>query len=63
MVQVEIFSEKTFGLDSLKNKVNDFLKENDGKIEVKDIKYTIETPNPGNHNWMIWTVMVVYELK
>ena len=50
--------------ERLAEKVNDFLAENDGKITVKDIKYSIQSPNQHqvlNLNVQYWTVMVIYE--
>ena len=61
MTQIKIFAEKTPEMEKIENQVNDFLKENDGKIIVKDIKYTAESPNQGNAIWKIWTAMVIYE--
>ena len=74
MTQIKIFSETTYGtepksdkalgIDGLTQKVNDFLAENDGKINVKDIKYTIQSPNPHqtlNTSVKVWTIMVIYE--
>lgn len=46
------------------NEVNAFLTENEGKITVKDIKYTTRsmTDNDGiTHPDFFWTVMVIYE--
>ena len=75
MTQIKVFSETTFSgmvskdalkLDGLTKKVNDFLSENDGKITVKDIKYTLQNPNPHqvfNHDVKYWTIMVIYETK
>ena len=70
MTQIKIFSETTFSnpadkkamtTEALEKKVNDFLAENDGKFSVKDIKYTIQSPNPHNLSVKMWTVMVIYE--
>ena len=73
MTQIKIFAETTYSNPSdkkvmttggLEKKVNDFLAENDGKITVKDIKYSIQSPNPHqilNLNVQHWTVMVIYE--
>ena len=55
--------EKTPYMEKFESKVNAFLKENEGKIVVKDIKYTAETPNPRNDIWKLWTVMIIYENK
>lgn len=75
MTQIKIFTETTYSNTSsagrnvmtterLAEKVNDFLAENDGKIKVKDIKYSIQSPNQHqvlNLNVQYWTVMVIYE--
>ena len=55
MTQIKIFTETTYSnpadkkvmtTGGLEKKVNDFLAENEGKISVKDIKYSIWSPNP-----------------
>ena len=74
MTQIKIFTEKTYKskdagpkapvTDDLQNKVNDFLAENAGKIVVKDIKYSVQSPNPNqilNLDIKEWTVMIIYE--
>lgn len=74
MTQIKIFTETTFRskeagpnaplTDDLQKKVNDFLAENDGKIVVKDIKFTIQSPNPHqilNLNVKRWTIMIIYD--
>ena len=74
MTQIKIFTETTFRskeagpnaplTDDLQKKVNDFLAENDGKIVVKDIKFTIQRPNPHqilNLNVKRWTIMIIYD--
>lgn len=38
MTQIKLFMDKTPDMESFEKKVNDFLKENDGKIQVRDIK-------------------------
>ena len=44
--------------------VNEFLKENEDKIIVRDIKYTSEILDPNNSAGdIIWTVMIIYDLK
>ena len=53
--------DKTPYMDKFEEKVNSFLKENEGKIVVKDIKYTSDSPNPHNSVWKNWTAMIVYE--
>ena len=74
MTQIKIFTETTFRskeagpnallTDDLQKKVNDFLTENADKITVKDIKYSIQSPNPHqtlNLNVKVWTVMIIYD--
>jgi hypothetical protein len=53
--------DQTPYMDKFEEKVNSFLKENEGKIVVKDIKYTSDSINPHNSVWKNWTAMVVYE--
>lgn len=72
MTQIKIFAETTYSnpadkkvmtTERLTEKVNNFLAENDGRITVKDIKYSIQSPNPHqilNLNVQYWTVMVIY---
>jgi len=63
MTQIKLFTEKTPELEKIEKQINAFLKENDGKILVKDIKYTAESPNPNNSVWKNWTVMIIYEIN
>ena len=63
MTQIKLFAEKTPEMEKFENKINTFLKENDGKIAVKDIKYAADSPNPNNSAWKNWTAMVIYETK
>ena len=63
MTQIKIFVDRTSEMESFEMKVNDFLKENEGKIQVRDIKYTAESPNPNNPVWKNWTALVIYETK
>ncbi len=72
MTQIKIFTEtaysnpadkKAMTTEALEKKVNDFLAENADKITVKDIKYSIQSPNPHqifNLSVQHWTVMVIY---
>ena len=55
--------EKTPKLEVFESKVNAFLKENEGRRIVKDIKYTAESPNPNNAVWIVLTAMIIYEVK
>lgn len=48
--------------EELEKEVNGFLKENEGKIMVKDIKYTSNEINPHNPLWRNWSVMVIYDV-
>ena len=61
MTQIKLFVEKTPEMEKIEKQINAFLKENDGKILIKDIKFTAESPNPNNSVWKNWTVMVIYE--
>ena len=73
MTQIKIFTETTYSgqaagpnaprIDDLQKIVNDFLSENADKIIVKDIKYSVQSPNPNNISTKNWIVMIVYELK
>jgi Mg2+/Co2+ transporter CorC len=72
MTQIKIFTETTYSnpadkkvmtTGGLEKKVNEFLTENANKIAVKDIKYSIQSPNPHqilNLSVQHWTVMVIY---
>lgn len=65
MTQIKIFmnTNKVYGSqEKLENDVNSFLKENDGKITVKDIKYTTTECNHDSPEWNNWTVMVIYDV-
>ena len=55
MTQIKIFTETTYSnpadkkamtTEAQEKKVNDFMVENADKITVKDIKYSIWSPNP-----------------
>lgn len=51
-------------IKDFENEVNAFLIENEGKITVKDIKYTTQsmTDKDGvTHPDLFWTVMVIYK--
>lgn len=74
MTQIKIFNGTTYEgssagpsaptIDILTQKVNEFLAENDGKITIKDIKYTVQSPNPHqilNLGIKVWTIMLIYE--
>ncbi len=60
MTQIKLFNARTPKLEEMEKKVNDFLAENDGKITVRDIKYT-GNPFENNNVWVSWTAMVVYD--
>lgn len=64
MTQIKLFIN-TKGVanyhEDLEKQVNVFLKENAGKIVVKDIKYSSNEINPKNPMWRNWTVMVIYD--
>ena len=61
MTQIKLFTETTPEMEKIEKKINAFLKDNDGKILVKDIKFSAESPNPNNSAWKYWTVMIIYE--
>jgi len=48
MTQIKLFSEKTPDMEIIEKRINEFLKENNGNIIVKDIKFTVESPNLNN---------------
>ena len=60
MTQIKLFNARTPKIEEMEKKVNDFLAENDGKITVRDIKYTGD-PSENNNVWVSWTAMVVYD--
>ena len=78
MTQIKIFYHQTIDsadvrmwvsnpktIRDLEQEVNDFLVENEGKIALKDIKYTTQsmTDKDGvtHPDLIFWTVMVIYE--
>lgn len=66
MTQIKIFmntQEVANVQEIIEKHVNEFLKENDGKIIVKDIKYSVTEGNFSNPIWKNWTVMVIYEVR
>ena len=66
MTQIKLFKGTiyyTSDMEECESTVNEFLKENEDKIIVRDIKYTSEKPNPHNSAWDSWTVMIIYDLK
>lgn len=61
MIQIKIFSGHQHGTETIENKVNTFLKENEGKIMFKDIKYLEQPKEHSGNGWHEWTVVIVYE--
>ena len=64
MTQIKVFinaNHEANAHEKLEKHVNDFLKENEDKIIVKDIKYSVTEGNFGNPIWKNWMVMVIYE--
>ena len=64
MTQIKIFmntQEAANVQEIIEKQVNEFLKENDGKIAVRDIKYS--STDKGNCLWRNWTVIVVCDVK
>lgn len=62
-IQVKLYCNKCAYPMEFEEEVNQFLKENEGKIIVRDIKYTTTPPHPDRNTWQIWTAMVIYEEK
>lgn len=60
MTQIKLFNARTPKIEEMEKKVNDFLAENDGKITIRDIKYTGDPFE--NNSWVSWTAMVVYDI-
>jgi len=71
MTQIKLFKDKTPiyevktpHMEMFESTVNEFLKENEDKIIVRDIKYTSEIQYFNNRALnIIWTVMIIYDLK
>ena len=69
MTQIKLFKDKTpissdYSMKEFESTVNEFLKENEDKIIVRDIKYTSEIKYFNNSGLdIIWTVMIIYDLK
>ena len=66
MTRIKIFinsKNEANAHEKLEKQVNDFLKENEGTIIVKDIKYSVTEGNFGNPIWKNWTVMVIYDAQ
>jgi len=62
MTQIKVFTGHQHGTEWIERAVNNFLKENEGKISLKDIKF-MEQPNEHHGNgWHEWTAVVVYDL-
>lgn len=61
MTQIKMFMEKMSDMETFQLHINTFLKENEDKLIVKDIKYTADTPNPGKQVTKLWTAMVIYD--
>lgn len=62
MVQIKLFRDKTPDIDKFEKQINTFLREQEGRIVVRDVKYTADYPNSGNAAWQNWTAMVIYEV-
>lgn len=64
MTQIKFCKTKS-GVNSLESIVNEFLREYDGIITVRDIKYSVETYYDPNRSYdgKIWTAMVIYDAK
>ena len=62
MVQIKLFRDHTPDMEKVEKQVNTFLREQEGRIVVKDIKNTADYVTPHNSAWQNWTVMVIYEV-
>lgn len=62
MEQIKMFCKKANLPSELEAQVNDFLSENEAKISVKDIQYTTATTEKENHDKLVWSAMVRYEV-
>ena len=62
MVQVKLFRDRTPEMEKFEKQINTFLREQEDRIVVKDIKYTAGYVNPNNSAWQNWTAMVIYEV-
>ena len=62
MVQIKLFRDHTPDMEKVEKQINTFLREQEGRIVVKDIKYTTDYVNSNNSAWQNWTVMVIYEV-
>ena len=62
MVQIKLFRDHTPDMEKFEKQINTFLREQEGRIVVKDIKYTADYVNPNNSAWQNWTVMAIYEV-
>jgi hypothetical protein len=49
-------------MEKVEKQINTFLREQEGRIVVKDIKYTADYVNSNNSAWQNWTAMVIYEV-
>lgn len=61
MTQIKLFKDRTSHVEKIESTVNEFLKENEDKIIVRDIKYASEILDSAYN--IIWTVMIIYDLK
>lgn len=62
MEQIKMFRSKANLPDALESQVNNFLKENEAKISVKDIQYNTATTAKENSDQLVWTAMLRYEV-
>ena len=62
MVQIKLFRDRTPEMEKFEKQINAFLRDQEDRIVVKDIKYTADYVNPNNSAWQNWTAMVIYEV-
>ena len=60
-MKVKFFKLHAPGVEKIEGVINAFLTENEGKIDVRDIKYTHEGSD--GQTWGVWTALIEYELK
>lgn len=60
MLQIEYFTSKSNAPVSAKDKVNEFLRDNDGKIKVNDIKFS--SVYEESSGYTISSFLIIYEI-
>lgn len=60
MIQIETFYARNENCDAMHDAVNEWLRSNDGRIKVKDIKYRCYCDSDGNE---CESIMIIYKVK